>query len=56
MSVVGDPEHCVKRLRAIAEAGVDHVLLAFGAGAMPSEAVQDSMRLFAERVAPELER
>ena len=28
------------------------MLLAFGAGAMPSEAVQDSMRLFAERVAP----
>ncbi len=54
MSVVGDPAHCIERLHTLAEAGVDHVLLAFGAGAMPSEAVRDSMRLFADRVMPEL--
>lgn len=54
MAVVGDPEHCIKRLRALQKAGVDHVLLAFGAGAMPTAAVRDSMRLFAERVMPAL--
>lgn len=56
MTVVGDPAHCVKRLHGLADAGVDHVLLAFGAGAMPSQTVRDSMRLFAEQVMPEFER
>ena len=54
MAVVGDPEHCIKRLRALRKAGVDHVLLAFGAGALPTAAVRDSMRLFADRVMPAL--
>lgn len=52
MAVVGDPAHCIKRLQALERAGVDHVLLAFGAGAMPTETVQASMRLFAAEVMP----
>lgn len=52
MAVVGDPAHCIKRLKALEKAGVDHVLLAFGAGAMPTETVQASMRLFAAEVMP----
>lgn len=52
MAVVGDPAHCIKRLKTLEAAGIDHVLLAFGAGAMPSLDVQASMRLFAEKVMP----
>ncbi len=55
MAIVGDPGHCIKRLKALEKAGVDHVLCAFGAGAMPSDTVQASMRLFAETVMPAFE-
>lgn len=54
MAIVGDPAHCVERLRAIKEAGVDHVLLAFGAGVLPQTETLAAMRLFAERVMPAL--
>jgi alkanesulfonate monooxygenase SsuD/methylene tetrahydromethanopterin reductase-like flavin-dependent oxidoreductase (luciferase family) len=53
MAIVGTPQHCVERLKALQREGVDHVLLAFGAGAMPTEQVRASMRLFAEEVMPE---
>lgn len=52
MAVVGDPDHCVKRLRALEQAGVDHVLCAVGAGVLPTEQVRASMRLIAEEVMP----
>ena len=52
MAAVGDPEHCIKRVQSLKKEGVDHVLCAFGAGAMPTEAVRDTMRLFADRVIP----
>ncbi len=52
MVIVGDPGHCTKRLQQLAEAGVDHVLLAVGAGVMPDEVIQESMTLIAEQVMP----
>jgi alkanesulfonate monooxygenase SsuD/methylene tetrahydromethanopterin reductase-like flavin-dependent oxidoreductase (luciferase family) len=52
MAVVGDPVHCAKRLRALQEAGVDHVLCAIGAGVLPSAQVRESMRLIAGEVMP----
>ena len=52
MAAVGDPAHVRKRIEALEKEGVDHVLCAFGAGAMPSATVQDSMRLFAAEVMP----
>ena len=55
MAAVGDPEHCIKRVQALKKEGVDHVLCAFGAGAMPTQAVQETMRLFAEQVIPAID-
>ena len=52
MAVVGDPEHCARRLLSLREAGVDHVLCAFGAGAMDTRIVRESMELFARQVLP----
>jgi len=54
MAVVGDPAHCRERLGRLQEAGVDRLLLAFGAGAMPPAQVADGMRCFAEEVMPYL--
>jgi len=54
MAVVGDPAHCLKRLQALKDEGVDHVLCAFGAGAMDSATVRESMELFAREVMPRL--
>ncbi|AOU99776.1 monooxygenase [Acidihalobacter yilgarnensis] len=54
MTVVGNPAHCIERLTALKNAGVDHVLLAFGAGVLPQAQTTDAMRLFAEHVMPAL--
>lgn len=56
MVVVGDPETCVARLAGLAQAGVDRVLCAVGAGAVPSEVVRRSLAVMAERVLPRLRR
>jgi len=52
MAAVGDPEHCLKRVEALRAEGVDHLLCAFGAGAMPTDAVRETMQLFADTVMP----
>jgi alkanesulfonate monooxygenase SsuD/methylene tetrahydromethanopterin reductase-like flavin-dependent oxidoreductase (luciferase family) len=52
MVVVGDPAHCIRRLEALAEAGVDHVLCAVGAGVLPTELTRESLRVIAEDVMP----
>lgn len=54
MTVAGDPAHCIERLSALKAAGVDHLLLAFGAGVLPQTATTNAMRLFAEQVMPVL--
>ncbi len=52
MVIVGDPAHCIQRLQKLADAGVDQVLLAIGAGVVPDELIQESMQLLAEQVIP----
>lgn len=54
MAIVGDPEHCERKLRTLQDAGVDHVLCAVGAGTVPSHVVRESMQLLSERVMPRL--
>lgn len=52
MVIVGDPEHCRKKLAAFEKAGVDNVLCAIGAGVLPTELTQQSMKILAEQVIP----
>jgi len=52
MVVVGSPEECIRKLAKYQEAGVDHLLLAVGAGALPTEVVQESLKTVAEQVMP----
>ena len=47
MAVVGDPAHCARRFAALARAGVDRLLCAVGAGALPSALVRRSLPLIA---------
>ena len=54
MAIVGDPEHCARKLRAFQAAGVDHVLCAIGAGTVPTELVRESMQTIAAHVMPAL--
>ncbi len=54
MAIVGDPAYCIGRLQALAAAGVDHVLCAIGAGAMPSADVRECIRVLGESVLPHL--
>jgi len=50
--IVGNPEHCIKKLTKLEAAGVDHVLLAIGAGAIDTKIVKESMQLINEQVMP----
>ena len=52
LAVVGDPEECIAKLRKYADAGVTHLLCAFGAGAVESSVVRESLELFAREVMP----
>ncbi|MGC8476107.1 MAG: LLM class flavin-dependent oxidoreductase [Acetobacteraceae bacterium] len=47
MAVVGDPAHCARRFAALRQAGVDRLLCAVGAGALPSTLVRRSLPLLA---------
>jgi alkanesulfonate monooxygenase SsuD/methylene tetrahydromethanopterin reductase-like flavin-dependent oxidoreductase (luciferase family) len=50
--VVGDPAEARAKLRAYSDAGVTHLLCAFGAGAVEPAIVHESMELFASEVMP----
>lgn len=54
MAIVGDPEHCTRKLAAMQAAGVDHILCAVGAGTAPTDVVRESMQLLSEQVMPRL--
>ncbi len=54
MAIVGDPAHCVRKLRALQAAGVDHVLCAVGAGVLPTALTRESLQVLAEEVLPAL--
>ena len=50
MVVVGDPAHCARLLAALRRAGVDRLLCAVGAGALPTALTRRSLRLIAEHM------
>ena len=54
MAVVGDPAHCRERLARYGRAGVTHLLLAVGAGAIDPEVARESLVCLAEDVLPHL--
>ena len=56
LAVVGDPGEVRAKLRGYADAGVTHLLCAFGAGAVEPAVVQESMDLFAREVMPAFAR
>jgi alkanesulfonate monooxygenase SsuD/methylene tetrahydromethanopterin reductase-like flavin-dependent oxidoreductase (luciferase family) len=55
MAVAGSPAECIEHLAQYREHGVSHLLLAVGAGAVPLEVAQESMRCIAEEVMPALQ-
>jgi alkanesulfonate monooxygenase SsuD/methylene tetrahydromethanopterin reductase-like flavin-dependent oxidoreductase (luciferase family) len=52
MAVVGDPDEVRTKLARYADAGVTHLLCAFGAGAVEPAVTSESMELFAREVMP----
>lgn len=54
--VAGSPAECIAKLRKYEEAGITNLLCAFGAGAVESGVVRESMTLFAREVMPEFRR
>jgi len=50
--IVGSPETVCERLEKVNDTGVGGVIIHFRLGAMPSEVAAHSLRLFAEKVAP----
>lgn len=52
LTVVGTPAECIDKLQKYANAGVTHLLCAFGAGAIDTRTTRESMTLFAETVMP----
>jgi alkanesulfonate monooxygenase SsuD/methylene tetrahydromethanopterin reductase-like flavin-dependent oxidoreductase (luciferase family) len=52
LAAVGDPAEVRAKLRKYQEAGVTHLLLAFGAGAVEPAVVRESLELFARDVMP----
>lgn len=54
MAVVGTPAECIEKLQKYREAGVTNLLCAVGAGALPTEAIQESMHCIAADVMPAL--
>jgi alkanesulfonate monooxygenase SsuD/methylene tetrahydromethanopterin reductase-like flavin-dependent oxidoreductase (luciferase family) len=52
--VIGEPEECLEALAPYIELGIDHVACLMSFGGPPLEWVDRSLRLFGERVLPEL--
>ncbi len=57
IQVVGTPDDCLQQLAELRRlTGLDHLVTEFGFGGMPHEEAERSMRLFADRVVPVLQR
>ena len=52
--VYGTPERCIAQMRRQAALGVTDALAWFDIGGLPADAIQRSMRLFAQEVMPAL--
>lgn len=53
MVVLGNPEACAKRFAAFERAGVDHLICAIGAGALPTSIVRRCLRVMSEHLLPQ---
>jgi alkanesulfonate monooxygenase SsuD/methylene tetrahydromethanopterin reductase-like flavin-dependent oxidoreductase (luciferase family) len=57
IQVVGTPDECLQQVAELRRlTGLDHLVTEFGFGGMPHEQAELSMRLFADRVVPVLQR
>ena len=57
IQVVGTPDDCIQQVAELHRlTGVDHLVTEFGYGGMPHDQAELNMRLFADRVAPVLQR
>jgi alkanesulfonate monooxygenase SsuD/methylene tetrahydromethanopterin reductase-like flavin-dependent oxidoreductase (luciferase family) len=57
IQVVGTPDDCLQQLAELRRlTGLDHLVTEFGFGGMPHEQAELSMRVFADRVVPVLQR
>lgn len=55
LGIIGSVEDCIERIRALRdEHHIEHLACIFGPGGVPHEKIMASMRLFAEKVMPEL--
>jgi alkanesulfonate monooxygenase SsuD/methylene tetrahydromethanopterin reductase-like flavin-dependent oxidoreductase (luciferase family) len=52
MVIVGDVDHCLRKVERYAEAGLDHLIALMQADRIPHEKVMRSMELFATEIAP----
>ncbi len=52
MIMVGDPAHCIARLNAYHEAGIDHILCLMQLYDIPHDKIMQSINLFGEHVLP----
>ena len=57
IQIVGTPDDCIQQIAELrALTGTDHIIADFSYGGMPHEDGELNMRLFADRVAPVLQR
>lgn len=56
MVIVGDVDHCIRKLEAYRDAGADRVLCLMQASRIPHEAVLRSIELFGKHVIPHFDR
>ncbi len=57
IQVTGTPDDCIQQIAELRRlTGLDHLVTEFGFGGMPHEEAELSMRLFADRVLPVLQR
>jgi len=52
LSIFGDPERCLQKVKRYSAAGITHLMVMFDWGGMPQQTVFRSMELFARYVMP----
>lgn len=52
--IIGDPDECIRRLQALADAGISYVYGVFDMGGLDADLSMRSMQLFTEEVMPAL--
>lgn len=52
MVVAGNPEDCARGFESFRQAGVDHLICAVGAGALPGDVTRQSLKVMADHLLP----